>query len=121
MHMMGAWEHWSMLWHCWEFSGASVDIPPVCEYRSFWRFAVWSFCLATFLRAHVTMHACNDSPMAHDRITIVSDLTLRYIVLLPRASLWDWRIVSPPKQMETDTHKRTGDEHLEESQTSWTR
>jgi hypothetical protein len=46
-------------------------------------------------------------------------LTSQCIVLLLRASLWDWRIVSPPKQMEAVTHERTGDEHVAASQTNW--
>jgi hypothetical protein len=107
-----------MIWHCWEFLGASVDIPPVCEYRFFfWRFAVWSFCLVTFLSTHCVMRTCQCLPMAHVAIMLVRDLTLRYFVLLLQGCLCHWRIVSPPKRMEAVTHKRTGDENLQESQT----
>jgi hypothetical protein len=77
MATMGLWEHWSMLWHCWEFSGAYVDIPPVCEYRFFLAICRMEFLSCDF--CDFPTCTCQDLPMAHVSITLVSDLTLRCI------------------------------------------
>jgi hypothetical protein len=123
MATMGLWEHWSILWHCWEFSGAYVDIPPVCEYRFFSGDLPYGVFVLRLLRlSYVHMSgSSNGSCFNHacERSNFAMHLTSQCIVLLLRASLWDWRIVSPPKQMEAVTHERTGDEHVAASQTNW--